>query len=78
MSLETSLSLLRRKSRDEKVNKKGRILMEFLEEKGWSIFNGVIKGGEEKEYTGSRGNTVIDYMMEEEEVTERIDKLEIG
>lgn len=78
MSLETSLSLLGRKSRDEKVNKKGRMLMEFLEEKGWSIFNGVIKGGEEEEYTGSRGNTVIDYMMEEEEVTERIDKLEIG
>lgn len=52
--------------------------MEFLEEKGWSIFNGVIKGSEEEEYTGSRGNTVIDYMMEEEEVTERIDKLEIG
>lgn len=77
MSLETSLSLLGKKSRDEKVNKKRRMLMEFLEEKDWSIFNGVIKGGKEEEYTGSRGNTMIDYMIEEE-VTERIDKLEIG
>lgn len=52
-----------RNSKDKKVNKKGRILVECLEERSWSIFNGKVKGDEEGEYTGRRGNTVIDYVI---------------
>lgn len=50
-----------RRSKDKKVNK-GRKLIEFLEERGWFIFNGSIEGDEEGEltYTGGRGKTVIE------------------
>lgn len=39
-----------------------------------------MKGDEEGEftYTGGRGDTVIDYVIGEEEVRERISKLEVG
>lgn len=33
-----------RKSKDKKFNKKGKVLLKFIEEKGWSIFNGIVKG----------------------------------
>lgn len=53
----------RRKSKDEKVNREGRRLVEFIERMGWGIFNGDIRD-EEREFTftGVRGNTVIDYI----------------
>lgn len=61
-----------RRSKDRKVNKEGRILVEFIKERGWSIFNGVVKGDKEEEYTytGGRGNTVIDYVIGDREVRE--------
>lgn len=70
----------KRKSKDGKVNKKGKMLIEFVEERGWSLFNGNIEGDEKGEYTftGGKGNTVIDYVMGDEEVRERIEKMEIG
>jgi len=37
-----------RKSKDRKVNKEGKILTEFLENKGWEIFNGCTRGDERK------------------------------
>jgi len=51
-------------SKDRKVNKEGRVLVEFLEERGWGILNGCTVGDEEGEftYTVGKGNTVIDYM----------------
>lgn len=37
----------RKRSKDKKVNKEGRMLIERLKELGWEIFNGSIKGDEE-------------------------------
>lgn len=44
-------------------------MIEFVEENGWSIFNGDMKGDEEGEYTftGEKGCTVIDYAIEDSE-----------
>lgn len=69
----------KRKSKDKKVNEEGSILVECLEESDWSIFNGGVKGDEKGEYTytGERGNTVIiDYVIGDEEMKERIGRLE--
>lgn len=45
------------------MNKEGILLLECVEESGWNIFNEMLKGDEDGEftYTGFRGNTVIDY-----------------
>lgn len=55
----------KRKSKDTKINRGRKLLIEFIEEWGLSIFNGRVKGDEEGEYTftGGKGNTVIDYVM---------------
>ncbi|XP_024877156.1 golgin subfamily A member 6-like protein 22, partial [Temnothorax curvispinosus] len=69
-----------RRSKDKKINGDGRKLLEFIEERGWMILNGGVKGDEEGEftYTGGRGETVIDYVIGEEEVRERVERLEVG
>lgn len=41
----------KRCSKDEVVNREGRKLVEFLEEKGMGILNGDIKGDEKGEFT---------------------------
>lgn len=40
-------------------------MVEFIEERGWYIYSGVVRRDEKKEYTftGERGNTVIDYII---------------
>lgn len=70
----------RRKLRDKKVNKEGKRLIDFIEGRGWIILNGTIKGDEEGEYTykGGRGETVIDYILGDEEVAKRLEKIEVG
>lgn len=62
------------------MDKEGRKLVKFVEEKGWEIFNGSIRGDEEREYmyTGAKGNTVIDYFIGSKEVKENIKELGIG
>jgi len=52
----------------------------FLEEKGWGIYNGCIKGDEDGEFTftGGRGNSVIDYVIGEEETRDHIRWVRIG
>jgi len=69
-----------RKSKDKKLNKEGRELVNFIQGRGWMIFNGNIKGDEEGEftYTGGKGETVIDYVIRERELKEEIKKMEIG
>jgi len=37
----------KRKSKDGKINKDGKMLIDFLEERGWGIMNGCTKGDEE-------------------------------
>lgn len=50
--------------KDEILNKEGRRLIEFSEEKGLSIMNGDMERDKEGEYiTEGRGNTVIDYLI---------------
>lgn len=47
-----------RRSREKKVNREGRDLVDGLKEAGWYIFNGYGKGDEEREWTyaGGGGN----------------------
>lgn len=62
------------------MNKDSKVLVRFLEERGWGILNGCMDGDEEGEYTftGGKGNTVIDYVIKDKEVRERVGKLRIG
>jgi len=55
-------------------------LVNFLEEKGWGILNGCTKGDEEGEYTftGGKGNTVIDYIIGNEDVRANVENLIVG
>lgn len=52
----------RRKLRDEIINKKGRKLIELLEDCGWMVLNGGEKGDEEGEWTYEKAKrkSVID------------------
>ncbi|XP_067207866.1 golgin subfamily A member 6-like protein 22 [Linepithema humile] len=70
----------KRKSKNGKINREGRVMMEFLEERGWGILNGCTEGEEEGEFTftGGKGNTVIDYVIADEDTREKIKSLRIG
>ncbi|XP_043604110.1 LOW QUALITY PROTEIN: golgin subfamily A member 6-like protein 22 [Bombus pyrosoma] len=61
-----------RRSKDKTINAEGRILLRYLEERGWMIINGRDKEGEEWTYIGERGNSVIDYLIGNQEATEEI------
>lgn len=51
-----------------------------MEERGWNIFNGNIKGDEEGEFTftGGKGCTVIDYVMGSIDVRDNVKELRVG
>jgi len=68
-----------RRSKNKKVNKEGRFLLEFIEFKGWGIFNRTIRGDEEGEFTfmGGKKSTLIDYVIGDE-VKEKVKKMRIG
>lgn len=70
----------KRRSKDKKLNKEERILVKFVEEKGWEIFNENIKGNKEGEctYSGALGNTVIDYVFGDKEIKKSVRKMKIG
>ncbi|XP_029163724.1 golgin subfamily A member 6-like protein 22, partial [Nylanderia fulva] len=76
---EEGLGESKRKSKDRVINAEGRKLLEFLGEKGWSILNGNTEGDEEGEwtFTGGRGNTVIDYVLGDEDSREKVKKLRV-
>lgn len=67
-------------SKDGKINREGRRMLEFIGEKGWCIFNRNVKGDEEGEYTftGEKGCTVIDYIIGEGEVKDRVERMKVG
>ncbi|XP_024883827.1 uncharacterized protein LOC112462336 [Temnothorax curvispinosus] len=69
-----------RRSKDKKVDREGRLLVNSLEERGWEIFNGNVRGDEEGEFTftGGKGDTVIDYIIGEGEVREKIVSMVVG
>jgi hypothetical protein len=60
-------------------NAEGKRLMKWVKENGWEALNGNKQGGEEGEWTyiGSRGETVIDYGIVNEEAWERVEKFRI-
>lgn len=68
-----------RNSKDRKINGDGKKLCKLMGEQDWWIMNGNTKGDEEGEwtYTGSRGESVINYMLGNEEVKEEIVRLVI-
>lgn len=43
-----------RNSKDKKIDGEGKKLLEFIEKRGWEIFNGNIEGDEEGEFTYTR------------------------
>jgi hypothetical protein len=55
-------------------------LMKWIEEKGWEVLNGNKQGDEEGEWTHiiSRGETVIDYGIVNEEAWEGVEEFRIG
>jgi hypothetical protein len=63
----------KRKSKDKVENAERKRLTEWIEENGWEVLNGNKQGDEEGEWTyiGSRGETVIDYGIVNEEAWER-------
>jgi hypothetical protein len=70
----------KRKSKDKMENAKRKRLMERIEENGWEVLNANKQGDEEGEWTyiGSRGETLIDYGIVNEEAWERIEEFRIG
>lgn len=70
----------KRRSKDGKMNKEGKRLVEFFEKIGWSIFNGNIKGDEERKFIfiGGKGSTMIDYVVRSEDVRSKVGNLRIG
>jgi len=68
-----------RRSRDRNVNREGRYLVEALEEAGKFIFNGGGKADEEGEWTyaGRKGESVIDYVIGDEEVWEKVSRIRV-
>lgn len=53
-------------------------MIKWVEEKGWNILNRNIEGEEEGNYTymRARGNTVIDYVIVNYEMLNKIEKME--
>lgn len=68
-----------RMTKDGKVNKEGKRLVEFVEERGCGLLNGCTKGDEEGEFTftGGKGNTIIDFMIIAEEVRDRVKRMRV-
>ncbi|KMQ87041.1 hypothetical protein RF55_13795 [Lasius niger] len=62
------------------MNREGKMLVDCLERRGWYILNGSVAEDEEGEYTytGRKGETVIDYILGNGEMRERMERLEVG
>ncbi|XP_076676762.1 uncharacterized protein LOC143373387 [Andrena cerasifolii] len=68
-----------RRSKDKVNSTEGKLLLEMVEEKGWNILNGNMKGDDKGEYTyiGPRGSTVIDYIITNVEAKKDIKKFTV-
>jgi len=68
-----------RKLKDKIINAEGKVLLERLEELGWEIWNGSVKGDEEGEltYTGGNGESVVDYVLGDGETWDRVERIEV-
>jgi len=67
-------------SKDGKINRERKKLIKYIRVKGRLILNGEMGGDNEGEwtYTGSRGKSVIDYVIINEGIREEIMRLEVG
>lgn len=56
------------------MNKEGRVLVKLIEKRGWEIFNGRIKRKIKRKciYAGTLESTVIDYVLGDKEIKERV------
>ena len=72
--------IIERYSKDKVIGNGGRNLIEWVIEKGWYILNGTMEGDWEGEYTyvGARGCSVIDYIVVNENVRDKICNFRIG
>jgi len=63
-----------RSSRDRKINREERMLVDFIKERGWFIANRGIEGNMERNwtYTGTRRELVIDYAVVDDEMADEI------
>jgi hypothetical protein len=77
---EQQATIERRPTKDGIENAEGRELVSLVEERGWDVLNGNCIGDEKGEYTyiGSRGETVIDYVMVNEEAWDKIKEFKVG
>lgn len=68
-----------RSSKDKVIGNEDRKLLEWIKEKRWYVLNGSMKGDWNWEYTfvGARGNTVIDYVIVNEEALEKVEEFKI-
>jgi len=70
----------KRKPKNGKINKNGKKLS-FLEEREWGEFlTGAQRRDEEGEhtFTGGKDNTVIDYVLGDEEIKREVERLRVG
>lgn len=69
-----------KRSRDGKINREDRMMVNCLEQRKWMIFTGAIRGDKEGEFTFTRGkrDTVIDYVVGNGEVRDKVAYMRIG
>lgn len=65
---------------DKTKNKEGEEMLEWMEEKGWSVLNGNKEGDESGKWTYYKGEnrSTIDYAVVNEQAWEQIIKFEVG
>lgn len=64
-----------RKSKDEVINKEGRILIQRIEERRWMIINGSKGEAENWTYVGGNGVSTINYMLTNEKAIEEVEMI---
>jgi exonuclease III len=77
---EEQATIERRPTKDGIENAEERELVSLVEERGWDVLNGNCIGDEKGEYTyiGSRRETVIGYVMVNEEAWDEIEEFKVG
>jgi hypothetical protein len=77
---EEQATIEKRPTKDGIENAEVRELVSLVEKRGWDVLNGNCIGDEKGEYTyiGSRGETVIDYVMVNEEAWDEIEEFKVG
>lgn len=71
---------MKRSSKDKITSNEGQNFIEWLQENVWYLLNRNTRGDWEGEFTyiGSRGTSVIDYAIVNEEMLDRIEEFKIG